>query len=112
MSERLNRLFSIIDLLSDGKVYTYGNLASRFGVSKLTIYKDIIELSSCYPITTSQGYGGGVSFIYSVKSIRKDINREEVNLLLRALSAFQKENSNINLEILIQKIEKNFGRTI
>ena len=60
MSERRERLLSIINLLADGQRWSCTRLAYKFSVSRQTINKDIMELSISYPIVTYMGKSGGV----------------------------------------------------
>ena len=60
MQSALDRRQAILDALSDRRQETLDNLASEFGVSKMTIRRDIEILSCSAPIYTVQGNGGGI----------------------------------------------------
>lgn len=59
---KIDRLFSIVQILINKKIVTAGELAEYFDVSVRTIYKDIDTLSSNgIPIYCLQGKGGEIS---------------------------------------------------
>lgn len=60
MQSALDRRQSILELLSDRRQTTLDSLALEFGVSKMTIRRDIEILSCSAPIYTLQGNGGGI----------------------------------------------------
>ena len=57
---RVERRYRILKILNQRRYETMPNLAQELGVSWLTIYRDIHDLSIDYPIYTLQGVGGGV----------------------------------------------------
>ena len=60
MQSALDRRQAILELLSDRRQTTLDSLALEFGVSKMTIRRDIEILSCSAPIYTLQGNGGGI----------------------------------------------------
>ncbi len=60
MQSALDRRQAILELLSDRRQTTLDSLALEFGVSKMTIRRDIETLSCSAPIYTLQGNGGGI----------------------------------------------------
>ncbi|MHB1155016.1 MAG: HTH domain-containing protein [Eubacteriales bacterium] len=60
MQSALDRRQTMLEILCDRKFDTLDNLAMEFGVSKMTVRRDITLLSRSAPIYTTQGKGGGV----------------------------------------------------
>lgn len=71
----------IIERLAVRKHDTMQNLASEFGVSWFTVYRDIQTLSLSYPIFTSRGNHGGVFFMESMIPYHRFLNAEQSSLL-------------------------------
>ncbi len=68
---------------------TMRQLADIFGVSRRTIYRDIIDLSLAHPIYTVRGkYNGGV---YLTENYFADWNRDQIDLMYRMLNAANHE---------------------
>ena len=58
----LHNVKDSLDILCEKRHETAANLADLFGVSKQTIYNDLVALSCSYPIEPVRGrYGGGIS---------------------------------------------------
>ena len=57
------------------------NLACEFGVSRRTIERDILTLSSQYPLFTAQGNGGGVRLLESYHPYKNTLSRKETEVL-------------------------------
>ena len=61
---QISRLFEIVYILLDKKRVTARELAEHFGVSRLTIVRDIDTLSMAgIPVYTERGKGGGISLL-------------------------------------------------
>ena len=60
MQSAIERRLGILEYLCKQRRDTIENLAFEFGVSRSTIKRDIEILSISYPLSTSQGKGGGV----------------------------------------------------
>jgi predicted DNA-binding transcriptional regulator YafY len=54
--KRAERLFNIIGLLRSGRGFSSSELARAVGVSKRTIYRDILDLSGIVPVYFDDGY--------------------------------------------------------
>lgn len=57
------RQLKIIKVLCRRRHETLDNLAHEFNVSYMTIRRDILDLSTLYPLYTTQGKGGGVHVV-------------------------------------------------
>lgn len=88
---KIDRLFSITNMLIDKKTVTAAELADYFNVSIRTIYRDIDILSANgIPIFTSQGKGGGISIVdsYSIdKTLLSDDEQKQVLMALQSVKA-------------------------
>lgn len=56
-NERRRKIIEILNLRHD----TMQNLAQEFGVSRLTIYRDILMLEEEYPLIHIHGRAGGIA---------------------------------------------------
>ena len=87
---KIDRLFSIVQILTNKKMVTAGELAAHFNVSVRTIYRDIDILSANgIPIYCSQGKGGGISILdnYLIdKAILSDEEQKQVLLSLQSVN--------------------------
>ena len=72
-------------LLVKEKSTTTRYLMNYFGVTKKTILKDIMFLSSIVPLETRQGNGGGIFLKMEYNAPRVYLSAEEESLLLRLL---------------------------
>jgi len=53
---KAERLFRMVNILRSGKGYHASELAEVLGVSKRTIYRDVVDLSQQVPIYYDRGY--------------------------------------------------------
>lgn len=87
---KINRLLEIVTILLNKKTVTAAELSNRFGVSVRTIYRDIEVLSTtCVPIYTTQGSGGGISIMEDYTVNRTTLSDNEKNSILFALQTLQ-----------------------
>lgn len=88
---KIDRLFSIVQILINKKMVTAGELAEHFNVSVRTIYRDIDILSANgIPVYCSQGKGGGISILdnYLIdKAMLSDDEQKQVLLSLQSVNA-------------------------
>lgn len=88
---KVDRLFSIVDILINKKVVTAPKLAEKFNVSTRTIYRDIEVLcESGIPIYCTRGKGGGISIIdgYTIdKAMFSDNEQKQILMALGSVSA-------------------------
>lgn len=72
----------IIKILCRRRHETLSNLASEFDVSERTIQRDIVALSSSFPLYTRSGkYGGGVYVLDGFVMERMYMSKKEISLL-------------------------------
>jgi len=80
------RLFEIIYLLLSNENMTAKELASRFGVSTRTIYRDVDHLSLAgIPIYMEKGRGGGIRLLPEFVLNKSILSTQEQNEILNAL---------------------------
>lgn len=88
---KIDRLFSIVQILINKKMVTAGEFAEHFNVSVRTIYRDIDILSANgIPVYCSQGKGGGISILdnYLIdKAMLSDEEQKQVLLSLQSVNA-------------------------
>ncbi|MGN0652122.1 MAG: HTH domain-containing protein [Gemmiger sp.] len=86
----------IIEILNLRRHDTMQNLAQEFGVSRLTIYRDILTLEEEYPLIHIHGRAGGIAL------------PEGYRLSQRYLSPRQAEAIRRNLEVINPEDRKTF----
>ena len=83
---KIERLLAIITLLLSRSIVTANEMATRFGVSKRTIYRDITTLENAgFPIVAIYGNEGGFQLINEFKLQSYTFSEKEKNWLLQAL---------------------------
>ena len=90
MKERLTtyeRREEIRVLLVKEKSTTSTFLMNRYGVSRKTIYNDILFLNSILPLETYRGNGGGIFLKMEYDAPKVYLTKEEENLLLRLIDS-------------------------
>ncbi len=108
---KINRLFEIVYILLEKKVVTANELASYFGVSIRTIYRDIDILStSNIPIYTNKGKGGGISLLDNFVLDKSLLSEEDQNQILFALQSLEKINGNSGNNRVLEKISNIFNK--
>lgn len=108
---QINRLFEMVYLLLNKKSMTARELATHFGVSSRTIYRDVELLSSAgIPIYMSKGKGGGISLLSDFvlnKAVLTDGEKSDILSALHAVEAVSLEQTNT----AVQKLSSLFGNT-
>jgi predicted DNA-binding transcriptional regulator YafY len=85
-----NRIFEITTILLNKGTITARELASRFGVSTRTIYRDIDMLSSSgVPVYMNKGNGGGIHLLENYTLNRAIFSERESKNLLMAVKTLQ-----------------------
>lgn len=88
---KIDRLFSIVQILVNKKTVTAKELADKFNVSVRTIYRDIEDLSANgIPVFATQGKGGGISILdgyYIDKAIVSDDEQNKIIMALQSVDA-------------------------
>ena len=86
----LNRLLGIIYILMNKGTVTAGELADRFEVSVLTIYRDIETLSMAgIPVYARKGKNGGISLTEQFVLNKMLVSEQEQAEILAALTGLQ-----------------------
>jgi len=99
-----DRRRAIIEALCERKTETRENLAFEFNVSKRTITRDIVILSTEYPIYTSNGNGGGIYIAEGYKLDGRYMSEKQTEFLIR----LSKKLKDDDLEVM-KSIIKTFG---
>ena len=102
MPKLVERRQKILETLKIYKHETIKNLSFKFGVSRITILRDIAELSIDYPIYTVSGrYGGGI-YILDDKVVgrQKIMSDKQIELLLKLLPTLNSADAEIMKNII------------
>lgn len=75
----------MIEYLNYKRHATYQHLADEFGVSWLTIYRDMKYLEVEYPLVITRGVGGGVSLQEGYYIRQKRMTKKQADALRRAI---------------------------
>ena len=97
---------SIRLLLVRRKYAKVKDLVNEYGVTKQTILKDIVFLSSRIPITTKTGKCGGIFLKEEFESPREYLSVDEENLLLYISKSLNKKE-----QVMIHNIINKFSLT-
>lgn len=103
MMERLTtyeRREEIRVLLVKEKSTTSAFLMNRFGVSRKTIYNDILFLNGILPIETYRGNGGGIFLKMEYDAPKVYLTKEEENLLLDLLDYISVDKKRVLINII------------
>ncbi len=100
MQSAIERRQAILETLSDRRHQTLDGLASEFGVSKMTIRRDIDILSCSAPIYTVQGGGGGICAADGWYVSRRYLRDSQEKLLRRLMEGLQPEDQTTMQQIL------------
>ena len=85
---KIDRLFSIVQILVNKKTVKASELANKFNVSVRTIYRDIEVLSTNgIPIYSTQGKGGGISILDNYSIDKAMVSEDEQNKIIMALQS-------------------------
>lgn len=87
----------IIAYLQDGKLHTMQELCDELAISRSTCYRHITDLSIHYNIQTFVGgrNSGGVRLIPEQKVSVKNLNADDLQLIISKLSLLQNDNPRI-----------------
>ena len=92
MTETADRRMQILQKLIARKHDTMEHLADEFGVSRMTIFRDLQILSCSYPITAQKGGSGGVRIADGYRLGMKYLNAQQTNLLEKLSETLSGEN--------------------
>ena len=83
---KIDRLIGILSVLLQEEKITAPELADKFEVSRRTINRDIEDLCKAgIPITTTQGFGGGISIMDGYKMNRTLLTSKDMQMILAGL---------------------------
>ena len=87
----------ILDLLYDGKVHTYNEIASKIEVCKKTVFRHIQTLNYRYNIDTFHGGidRGGVRLVLNQSISLEKLNSNDLQLIINELGSLQNPNPRI-----------------
>lgn len=99
----LERRQAILEMLCERRYDTFENLAFEFSVSKMTIYRDVLELSLSHPIYTQSGrHGGGIYVADGYYLGKQYLSNEQKGLLESLVDMVDNKDKKI-LESIIAK---------
>jgi DeoR/GlpR family transcriptional regulator of sugar metabolism len=92
----------IIRILLGRRFETMQNLAAEIGVSDRTIRRDVLNLTTAYPLETVLGKFGGVKLPGWYNPHRNLLSRERQEALTRAINAMDADTAKLLREILTE----------
>ncbi|MGM1048867.1 MAG: helix-turn-helix transcriptional regulator [Bacillota bacterium] len=102
---KIDRLISIISVLTNKERVTVQELADKFEVSKRTIFRDLDTLNMAgIPIVSFPGIGGGISVSEGYKLNRSILSEEDIKNLYVGLSGLRSIKSEGSIQYLINKL--------
>lgn len=81
----------IIDILNLRRHDTMQNLANEFGVSRLTIYRDLLILEEDYPFIRVSGRAGGIAFPDGYCAYKQYLSPRQADAIRRNLEVVRPE---------------------
>ena len=75
-------------------------LMNHFGVSRRTVYNDLLFLNDVLPLETHRGNGGGVSLNLEYYAPKVYLSDDEENLLLRLLESVSEKEKKMLINII------------
>lgn len=100
MQSTIERRQLLLEAISDRRQETYQSLADEFGVSKMTIRRDIEALSCSYPLFTVSGNGGGVRAMDGWYLSRRYLHDDQEALLRELIPGLQPDKQEVLQQIL------------
>lgn len=102
---KIDRLLGILSVLANTERITIQELATRFEVSKRTIFRDLDTLNqSGVPIVTYSGIGGGVGIIEGYKLSRNILSKKDIKDVFTALNGLMSIEESSSLTNLMAKL--------
>ena len=98
----------ILNILSDGKLHTFNEIAEIVEVSRKTVERHILSLSYRYPIETFRGgiNRGGVQLDKKYLNQGKIRSRDELQIISQALELLQKSGVDVDQKLLASLIQE------
>lgn len=94
------RRAELIRILRARRQDTMPNLAEELGVNVRTIQRDVLALTSEYPLNTTQGNGGGVRLEAWYHPYKNILSREQIAVLEELLQTGNAHQQKVLLELL------------
>lgn len=105
---KIDRLLSMVNLLTENDRMTANGLAERLEVSKRTIYRDIETLNLAgIPIISYSGIHGGYGIVDGYKVSKHVFSTEDISTIMTGLSAIQSISTSSEISPLLAKIAPN-----
>ncbi|MEI5989890.1 hypothetical protein A5881_001383 [Enterococcus termitis] len=105
---KIDRLLSLVNLLTENDRMTAKCLAERLEVSKRTIYRDIETLNLAgIPIIAYSGIHGGYGIVEGYKVSKHVFSKEDISTIMTGLSAIQSISPSSEISPLLAKIAPN-----
>ncbi len=102
---KIDRLIAIVTLLLQEDKLTAPELARRFEVSRRTITRDVDHLCKAgIPVTTAQGYGGGISIEKGYSLDKTVFTKDELQTLFAGLQGMSSVTSPSSANRLLEKM--------
>ena len=103
---KIDRLIGILSVLLQDEKITAPELADKFEVSRRTINRDIEDLCKAgIPITTTQGFGGGISIMDGYKMNRTLLTSKDMQMILAGLRSLDSVSGSHYYGQLMEKIK-------
>ena len=103
---KIDRLIGILSVLLQEEKITAPELADKFEVSRRTINRDIEDLCKAgIPITTTQGFGGGISIMDGYKMNRTLLTSKDMQMILAGLRSLDSVSGSHYYGQLMEKIK-------
>ncbi|EOH96455.1 hypothetical protein UAY_02823 [Enterococcus moraviensis ATCC BAA-383] len=105
---KIDRLLSLVNLLTENDRMTAKGLAERLEVSKRTIYRDIETLNLAgIPVISYSGIRGGYGIVEGYKVSKHIFSTEDISTIMTGLSAIQSISESVEISPLLAKIAPN-----
>ena len=103
---KIDRLIGILSVLLQEEKITAPELADKFEVSRRTINRDIEDLCKAgIPITTTQGFGGGISIMDGYKMNKTLLTSKDMQMILAGLRSLDSVSGSHYYGQLMEKIK-------
>lgn len=110
---KIDRLIGIITILLQNDKVTAPELAKRFEVSRRTIQRDVEDICKAgIPVTSTQGYGGGLSIAEGFKLDKALFTREELQAVFAGLRGVDSVSKTSTLTSLLDKLSQKGQRVV
>lgn len=102
---KIDRLMGIVTILLRQDKITAPELAERFEVSRRTINRDIEDICRAgIPLTTTQGYGGGISIAEGFKLDKSLLTADELQAILSGVKGLDTVSNAPRFPALAEKL--------